>query len=778
MNKQKYLKTDPALKALLQHSNDIIIYVAADFTVTELNGGAEKFFNLEYKKIQGKDFFELCKSFNYACPISSSFFNNPIFHKVNADTKNSSGKQYNIGWSICPITLPDNTVTGAMLIGKHVETTRNNLAYYLNEIINCIPGCLYWKGCDGRYLGCNELTAKLAGLNSVYEVIGKTDEELWGKQANWLISNDKQVIDTGKTTVVEETLQAADGRWLYFTGVKMPLKDENNNIIGVIGNSLEITELKIIQAELRKSKEEAEALSKAKSEFIANMSHDVKTPLSGIIGLSEALQTTLKGKRHNLAQSLVLSGQQLMNFFDNCLDMAKSEEADITLLKEHFNLKLLLDQIVELFRPAAENKGVAFNLTYDNRIPASLLGSRASIYRILLNLVGNAIKFTPKGSVSVHAKLSKKSNKKQVMVRLIVEDTGVGIPKNKQKVIFERFTRLTPAYKGIYEGSGIGLHLVDKFVKAMQGDIYVSSEEGKGSRFLIVLPLESSLLDEQEYEEDILTVLPSPKISDQSQSNKQKNSTPRKKLSRVLLVEDNSVAQKIAQVMLAHFSQQLDIAENGEQALALFEPGKYDLVLMDIGLPDIPGYDVAKSLRKKENGTSCHAPIIALTAHANDSIKRDCLDSGMENVFSKPLSHELLQRVLNQLILPKQMSAKSLKNNANQQTTGNRTANTTITTLPVIEEKYVKELLDLLMGSLPIFCAEMAKAYEMNDLDVLIKLVHKFHGGVCYTSTPQLLKAARAMEVALKNGELNKIDTLYQDMKNAIRTFEKAYRLL
>lgn len=611
MNKQEKLKTKNVLETFLRYSNDIIICLATDFTVTEINNSAEKFYGWPHKKVYSKDFLQLCKSSGYTCPITSDFFKKATLLNINLDTKNSANKQCNIDWVICPILLADNNVDGAVLIGKNIELKKSNIAYHLNEIINCIPGCLYWKDCNGHYLGCNELTAKLAGLNSIYDIAGKTDQELWGKQADWLITHDNQVITSGKTIIVEETLQAADGRWLYFTGVKMPLKDENNNIIGIIGNSLDITELKTTQAELKESKEKAEALSKIKSEFIANMSHDVKTPLSGIIGLSETLLDMLKEKEHDLAQSIFLSGQQLMNFFDNCIDMAKAEDANIVLVKEHFNLKFLLEQIIALFQPAVQNKGLALSLHYDNKIPELLLGSRASIYRIVLNLVGNAIKFTHQGSVSIHAKLSKKATKKHAVIQLAVEDTGIGIPKDKQKIIFEHFTRLVPSYKGIYEGSGIGLHLVEKFVNAMQGEIHVASEEGKGSRFLVVLPLEISLLDEK----DILNALPDYAIPRKKHfkkiktiknqpGNHKKLNEAEKILSLTLLVEDNPVAQKIAQLMLAHFSHQVDLAESGEKALGLFEPGKYDLVLMDVGLPDIAGPDVTKILRKMESGTS------------------------------------------------------------------------------------------------------------------------------------------------------------------------------
>lgn len=629
-------KTSVVLKALLNYSSDIIIFLATDFTLVELNSVAEKFYHWQQTKIVGADFLALCASSNYTSPIHSNYFSNPTLLHTNVG---------NINWVVYPIMQADQKIDGAILIGKEIGFKKNNIAYYLNEIINAIPGCLYWKDCSGRYLGCNALTAQLAGLESVYDIVGKTDEELWGKQANWLIGNDKQVIETGKSAMVEEKLQTADGRWLYFTGIKMPLRDENDAIIGIIGNSLEITELKITQSELKKSKETAEAMSNAKSEFIANMSHDVKTPLSGIIGLSEILLDRLKGDELELAQNIVLSGQQLMNFFNNCIDIAKSDETNTLLATEQFNFKSMLDQVIELFRPAARDKNLSFNFYYDNKIPECLIGSRVGIYRIMLNLIGNAIKFTKNGGITIRVNSSEESNNTQAIIQVAIEDTGIGIPKDKQKIIFERFARLTPSYKGIYDGNGIGLHLTDKLIKAMQGEIYVNSETGKGSQFVVVVPFKIP-------ENDKISLGHKTQNDCALQENIEK-------LTRILLVEDNLIAQKVSLLMLEFFSHHVDVADCGETALKLFSPGKYDVVLMDIGLPDMSGYDVTRILREMEKDTSYHVPIIAVTAH-DDDIKNDCAAVGMQDVLSKPLSKKSLHLILKKFIAAeKNVSKKS-----------------------------------------------------------------------------------------------------------------------
>lgn len=543
------------------------------------------------------------------------------------------------------------------VIGDEQITSEKIVEYivsYYEDIINCMPGNVYWFDKNGVTAGCNQNVLDMFGFKTLDEFKGLAFEDQrtkggWTLEATEAFKNDTlEVIRTGKPklNIEEPPIPHHDGRTIYFLSSRVPLFDHMRNVIGAVGISIDITELKNTQAELKKAKEQAEAASQAKSEFVANMSHDVKTPLAGIIGIAELLSHRLKDENHELAQILLMSGQQLLNFFDNCLEVFKLENSDIALLTEHFNLKSVLDEIYELFQPAIKTKGLALNINYPDNMPAYLIGSRAGFYRILLNLIGNAVKFTHHGSVTISINYHEKPDTRDILVKLTVADTGIGIAEYKQHIIFERFTRLIPSYKGTYEGNGIGLYIVQRFVNAMQGEIYVKSEVGKGSEFIVICPFQVSTLSDHELEENSSHVLTyeENRIREIEQTIKEK---PTKSPPKILLVEDNLIAQRMQSSLFLSMSCEIDVVDRGEKALEIFQPGKYDIIFMDVGLPGIQGDIVTKHIRIMEQGSQYHVPIIALTAHTSEDINKHCLTAGMEDVFGKPLSLEQAKKIIN-----------------------------------------------------------------------------------------------------------------------------------
>ena len=280
------------------------------------------------------------------------------------------------------------------------------------------------------------------------------------------------------------------------------------------------------------------------------------------------------------------------------------------------------------------------------------MGNRPSLYRVLQNLIGNAIKFTHQGSIDIHIKLYETLPSKDVTIQIVVEDTGIGIPHNKQRIVFENLRRLTPSHQGLYEGSGIGLYLVDKFVKAMAGKIYLESKENKGSKFTLALPFKVPLIVENTPHEK----------NEQAVLNTDNNFPTQEVYSRdvsptqpifILLVEDNQIAQKMTRHLLESLGYHVDIANNGEEALQLLGQKRYDLVYMDVGLPDIDGCEVTRRWRKKEDSRYYPLPIVALTAHAGLSEVTQCLESGMNAVLSKPLLAKQATQLIDQLIYHK-----------------------------------------------------------------------------------------------------------------------------
>lgn len=532
---------------------------------------------------------------------------------------------------------------------KHTIDSLQSENAVLRSIINNMPGNVYWKDLDGRFLGCNKNVLELLGFQNPEQIVGKSNRHIATPEiAAELDKIDRAIIVENKELSLEEAGLDANRKPATFLTKKMPLYSQGK-IIGTIGVSFDITARKKMEQDLKTAKENAELASRAKTDFIANMSHDLKTPLAGIIGISELLTFRLTDENREFAESLLMSGRQLLSFIENCLEISKMDNGDVLLETEHFYLKGVVDEICDLFQPSIKAKQLQFEINIDSRIPEYLIGCRAGFYRIILNLVANAVKFTAKGVISIRLSLAKETGNREAILKLVIEDTGIGIAQENQKIIFDRFTRIVPSYKGTHEGSGIGLYIVQTFVQSMGGEIYLQSTKDIGSQFTVVLPFQIPLLAFEEYNEPAKITL---------QPHTSSNTTPASSIPdfisiaspRILLVEDNLVAQRMQQSLLASLNCQIDIAESGEKAITMFEPGKYDLILMDIGLPNIQGDEAAAIIRKKEANSAFRTPIIALTAHTTENNNKQYLASGMTKVQSKPLLRRHAEALISSIV--------------------------------------------------------------------------------------------------------------------------------
>ena len=365
---------------------------------------------------------------------------------------------------------------------------------FLFELLQRLPAHVFWKDVNGVFVGCNVVFAQSVGFNSPEELIGKTDYDLHAKpeEVEHFLKYDKQVMATREPRLnIEEKITIPGRPTFTILTNKVPLIAKSSKVMGVLGYYFDITERKNMEVDLRVAKGKAEAASYAKSEFLANMSHDIRTPLSGIIGLSETLAYKEKDPQlKNNLQIICTSGVKLLELFDSCLEVCRLDEIDNVLQNEPFSLRTLLEDLAALFLPAVRAKNITFDLHYEAGMLDTWRGSRVTSYRILQNIIGNAIKFTHQGSItiSVHVEGLCIQNKKNVIFE--IEDTGIGIPKDKFEVIFNKFSRIHSSYEGVYEGTGMGLYMVKQYLKILQGDIIVNSVEGKGSKFTVTLPLE------------------------------------------------------------------------------------------------------------------------------------------------------------------------------------------------------------------------------------------------------------------------------------------------
>jgi two-component system, OmpR family, aerobic respiration control sensor histidine kinase ArcB len=558
------------------------------------------------------------------------------------------------------------------------NTSENIAKEYLVNVIHYSPGFMYLKDTQFRYIMCNENFARAAGLSSANEIIGKTDYDLaWGKtEADLFRQGDIEALSGVKKINFEEPQLQADGSTRLVLANKVPLYDSHHKVIGILGNYLDITERKKTESELVHARSIAEQANKAKSEFIANMSHDIRTPIGGILGLIEVLvdvadntlvslqQVSSTNSMENIAKyqsllnqliavvqeegQLVLdSVDELLQLLNEILETMRLESGKAPEKAESFNLRELVEHNIGIMLPAARHKKLNLSWEVADDIPLYFSGFRHYLDRTLLNLLSNALKFTDKGFVKIQVNILGKSRPAyrlgdKIKLKISVQDSGIGIPKNKFGTIFEHFSRLTDSNQGIYKGSGLGLYTVKQYVEAMGAEIKVESKVGKGTCFIIKLSLTvSDHSDREKRSYCMLKTKAVPMI--------QSTAEDKAKEARILIVEDNRIAGQTVQSTITRLYSHCtcDRAESGKQAVKMAEENCYDFILMDIGLPDIDGIAATKLIRDFKNPQLSQVPIVALTGHESNWDKKDeALAAGMQDVITKPLSSSALESLM------------------------------------------------------------------------------------------------------------------------------------
>jgi CheY-like chemotaxis protein len=376
------------------------------------------------------------------------------------------------------------------------------------------------------------------------------------------------------------------------------------------------------------------------------MSHDIRTPLSGILGISHLLEDKIKNpEQKQYAKWIRESSEQLLSLLDGVLEVVSSNslsETDLNLTS--CDIRELIKEITLLEQPTAELKKLSLQVTINNSVPEFIMTDRTKLHRVLLNLIGNAIKFTEKGAISIRVSPIIHDNG-EAQLQFSIIDTGIGIPEDLQKKIFDRFYRIVPSEKGLSAGNGVGLHIAQSYVNLLGGEIKLTSEVNVGTKFYFNLryqpgagPIASNI---QIYHEN------QAQSEQHRESNSNKNSvnssTSRYK---ILLVEDNLIAMKIAEAILIQTGCCFESATDGELAYELATHDRYDLIITDIGLPGISGIEFARSLRKWEvSQNKRKTPIIGLTANDRELTLKKGLDSGMDNILSKPLTLEQMNQI-------------------------------------------------------------------------------------------------------------------------------------
>lgn len=508
---------------------------------------------------------------------------------------------------------------------KRIEATFNQQKVFTEAVTNHSPNIIYVLDMlSGRFIYVNR---------SVFEELGYSKDEVkkMGEQVFELTVNPEHLPKVtehlqklsrsadGVIHEVEYQMKNAEGKWVWYYNRDVVFKrDAGNKVIQVLGSTSNISNIKKVESDLRIAKQEAEKAAKVKSEFLSNMSHEIRTPMNAIIGLTDLLLT----EKHNPfveenLKSIKQSADNLLVIINDILDFSKIEAGKMVIEAIDFDLKYQLQHICKMMAHKAREKGLAFETTMDEKIPKYLVGDPFRLNQIIINLAGNAIKFTKIGFVKIDA-LLREETADTIQIQISVKDSGIGIPEDKQQTIFESFTQAGSDTTRFFGGTGLGLTITSQLVKLMGGDILVRSTPDVGSEFTITLTFRKS------------------HVTHIAKSHATGTEQKMKGM-RILVVEDNKINQKVITQILKTWDCEFEVADNGQEGLHALSKSRFDIVLMDLQMPVLDGFETARLIREGVAGSKIkHIPIIALTADAFPETRNKVMATGMNDFVSKP----------------------------------------------------------------------------------------------------------------------------------------------
>jgi PAS domain S-box-containing protein len=488
------------------------------------------------------------------------------------------------------------------------------------------------KVTDFRYIEINKASEILTGKNRK-EIEGKTAKEIWGIVEDHWLEMLEQVLKTGEPVHMENYSRELDA---YYD---LHAWKANGRKVAIVFSN--VTERKRSEAALAVAKAAAETANAAKSQFLANMSHELRTPMNAILGMIEvALPNALNPLVQDCLKTAKDSADLLLTLLNDFLDSAKIDAGKLELEAVPFDLRQLLETVKNTLSFRAHEKGLGFSCNLPDDAPETVVGDRHRLQQVLVNLAGNAIKFTDCGEVEIVLRSS--SQDKEAHLEFSVRDTGIGISPSNLEHLFQPFSQADASMSRRFGGSGLGLSLSKNLIEMMNGRIWVESRLGEGSTFHFTVQLPIAKKDPAATRSIDALLPPAPKPL------------------RILLAEDNRANQKLATYILNQRGHTVEIADNGRQALELFRKNQYDALLMDIQMPEMDGLEATKSIRLDEAGKRW-VPIIAMTAHAMNEDRDRCVKAGMDAYLSKPINAKEMINLLETLVSSREPHAARSK---------------------------------------------------------------------------------------------------------------------
>ncbi|MFZ9954763.1 MAG: response regulator [Flavobacteriales bacterium] len=524
-----------------------------------------------------------------------------------------------------------------------------------------------------------------------------------------------------------------------------PRFDEHGELVEVIGIANDITKRAEAEDSLMKAKILAEQTSKAKQDFIANMSHEIRTPMNAIVGFTGLLEeTNLNDVQKDYVHTIKVSGENLLNLINDILDFSKIEAGKLFIEKESFVLHNVLDAIERVLKGKASEKSLDFFIEVAPNVPRYIIGDSNRLYQVLMNLVGNAIKFTDKGFVKIKVE---KSWEKEDRFRLkfFVIDSGIGIPKNKLDYIFESFNQVSSGATRKYGGTGLGLSIVKKLVELQKGTVKASSKVGEGSVFEFEIKYKLDLTQQPEKEGEVVNI----------DFNLLEGKT-------ILLAEDNRMNQKFIINIFEKTPAKLFVASDGEEAIQMMKEKDFDILLLDIQMPNKDGFEVIKELRNTFSSPKKNIPVIAMTAHAFKEERDACIAAGMNEHIAKPIHKDDLFALIYEYLFGKKISNAASPSMLDVNYLKNISEG---------NDEFVKEMLGIFYEDTPPLIKKLQEAVQEHDYKRIMQLAHKYRSPLALLGLKELEESMKLIEYKAK--QENDIEIIREEVNKSVVLTEK-----
>lgn len=742
-------------RILSKHAREIMLFIDMEGNIIEANKAAVNAYGYTYEELCSTNIRSIRSDWGYTQEQMRQADQKGIFFE--ATHRRKDGSTFQVEVSSQGTTMDGRRILLSLVrdITERKKAERKILesqAKYRSLFMNMHSGYAYYnvvynrnrKTIDLKFVEVNEAFEKYFNI-SKKKLIGKNLCEVFPSGSKVLIENislHAHQLSRGECVHIPEFYSSTYNKWLSIA-IYSP---KENNVVTIV---TDITHLKLSENKLIAAKEAAEAANKAKSEFLANMSHEIRTPINGMVGMLDlTLLTELNEEQKDNLVTAKNCANSLLKIINDVLDFSKMEAGKLSIENVNFNLKELIEEIVKTHSKRIEMKGLELNYSFSSNIPQFLIGDPNRLRQILNNLISNAMKFTERGDIALKVKNIRNVDD-EVELRFSVSDTGIGIAQEDIENIFQSFNQIDSSFTKKFGGTGLGLAISKQLVEMMGGRIGVESELGKGSTFYFILNLKvgSSIAEKQNI---------SPKISRTG------------KPLHILLAEDDIINQKVIMKMLKEIGHKVDTASNGNEALDLFKKDKYDVILMDIQMPQMDGIEAAKRIKDIEfSANQKHTPIVALTAYALQGDRERFLSLGMDEYVSKPIQMNDLFQVLenaissNETLADKLLDKVIFSEHGEILFAGKESPKISIEIIPSLDK--IEDCIEMIGGAL-----------ENVDLIVIEDMAHEIKKIAGEINADEIKDSAFKIELAARRSNFDVIHENLEKVSDEFKTFKQS----